>query len=163
VRKSKHKPYLDYEDGSSSTSRLLIWQALKEYSTKALLPLLNDKEAIVRTAVAREFQVRGGSAVWRLAKGLSNSRRKHDRVMGLFILSQLGTPSLPYQQQSFDLIDSLLRRERSSEVIEEALYAIGHLRKGQPIRHEQLVKRIVNISARRGSALSNAKAFALRK
>ena len=162
MRRNSRKPYLDYEDLSNSTSRLLIWQALRKYPTKALLPMLQDKEPVVRTSVARELQMRGGATAWRFAKDLCKSRKTHDRVIGIFIISQLGTPRLPYQQESLDLINSMLSRERSSEVVRECLYAIGHLRKGKPLNNEKMAQRIKNISVRAHSGLSAAKAFAMR-
>lgn len=162
MRKNNRKPYLDYEDPSNSTSRLLIWQALRKYPTKALFPMLQDKEPVVRTSVARELQMRGGGAVWRFAKDLCKSKKTHDRVIGIFIISQLGTPRLPYQQESLDLIDSLLSRERSSEVVKECLYAIGHLRKGKPLNNEKLAQRIKKMKLSDHSGLSAAKAFAMR-
>jgi HEAT repeat protein len=125
--------------------------------------MLQDQEPVVRTSVARELQMRGGAAVWRIAKDLCKSKKTQDRVIGIFLISQLGTPRLPYQQESLDLINSLLSHERSSEVIEECLYAIGHLRKGKPLGNENLVQRIKGMKARPGSSLSAAKAFAVRK
>jgi hypothetical protein len=125
--------------------------------------MLHDKEAVVRTSVARELHIRGGRAVWRLATGLCKSKKPSDRVIGVFIISQLGTPRLPYQRESLELIDSLLDRERSPEVIEESLYAIGHLRKGEPLRNEKLLLRVKSIKAKKGSSLAAAKAFAMHK
>jgi hypothetical protein len=163
MRKNSRKPYIDRRDLSSSTSRLLIWQALKKYRVNALVPMLQDPELVVRTAVARELQLRGGAAVWALVKKLCKRRNVSDRVIGLFILGQLGTPRLPYQRESLALIDSMLRYERSPDVVEQALYATGHLRKGKPLGEHRLAQRIRDVRARRGSSLSEAKAFALRK
>ena len=72
---------IDDLDGSSSTLRLLVWQALKSYPTEALLKLLGDDDFIVRTAVARELQVRGGSEVhaWAMNHASNGSEIERDR------------------------------------------------------------------------------------
>jgi hypothetical protein len=161
VRKSSRKIYVDPQDLSSSTSRLLIWQALKSYSTKSLIAMLTDPELIVRTAVSRELQLRGGKVVWRLCKDLCHSKKVEDRVSGLFILGQLGTPELPYRKHSLSLIQALLRREHSLPVVEQAFYAIGHLRKGEPLEDESLEELVRKRKTFKRSALAEAKAFAL--
>src|SRR5207253_4290551 len=97
VRRSKGDAldaYVDPNDLSASTSRLLIWQALRTYSVQALIPMLRDPEIEVRTTVARELQVRGGSTVWAAARKLCQTRSARDKIMGLFVLGQLGTPRL---------------------------------------------------------------------
>ena len=50
-------------DASTSTLHLLVWQALQTYTVEALLPLLDDNDSIVRTAAARELQLRGSKQV----------------------------------------------------------------------------------------------------
>ena len=154
--------YIDPKDLSASTSRLLIWQALRKYSLKALVPMLRDPEIEVRTTAARLLQVRGGSATWGLARKLCAAKSVQDRVMGLFILGQLGTPHLPYKLRTLDLIESLLSHRQPVVVVEQALYSIGHLRQGQPLEHSALLKRITALKVRKGSDLAAAKAFALR-
>jgi len=164
VRRSKRDAldaYIDPKDLSASTSRLLIWQALQTYSVKALIPMLSDPEIEVSTTAARLLQVRGDRAVWRLAKNLCSAQSLRERVMGLFILGQLGTPRLPYKLQTLDLIASLLSRRQPAIVVEQALYSIGHLRQGQPLEHGVLLERIAALKVRRGTDLATAKAFAL--
>jgi hypothetical protein len=142
---------------------MLIWRSLKSATIKGLIGLLNDPELMVRTIAARELQLRGGVGVWKLCRSLIGSRKKSDRVVGLFILGQLGTPKLPYQAESFALIHSVLQRDASGPVVEQALYSIGHLRKGQPIPDYELARVVKNIKTLPGSALAQAKAFALRR
>jgi hypothetical protein len=164
VRRSKADAldaYIDPKDLSASTSRLLIWQALRKYSLKALVPMLRDPEIEVRTTAARLLQVRGGSAIWGLARKLCAAKSVRERVMGLFILGQLGTPRLPYKLRTLDLIESLLSHRQPAVVVEQALYSIGHLRQGQPLEHSALLVRIAALKVRKGSDLAAAKAFAL--
>ena len=116
MRRARLRDYIDSQDLSSSTTRLLIWQALKTYGIRPLIGLLNDPEIVVRTAVARELQLRGGQIVWRICNAMCHSRVVSDRILALFILGQLGTPRLPYQKKSLELIDFVLHRERISAV-----------------------------------------------
>jgi hypothetical protein len=153
--------YIDPQEPSSSTLRVLVWRALKGASIKGLITLLKDTDVVVRTIAARELQLRGGPAVWRLCLDLCKSRQVGDRVLGLFILAQLGSPKLPYRQESLQLIKSMLPRERSLSVVEQAFYAIGHLRKGKPISDHELESYVSRCNVRRGSALAEAKKFAL--
>jgi hypothetical protein len=165
VRRSKADAldaYIDPKDLSASTSRLLIWPALKTYSVKALIPMLSDPEIEVSTTAARLLQVRGDRAVWGLARKLCDAESIRERVIGLFILGQLGTPRLPYKSQTLDLIASLLSHRQPTIIVEQALYSIGHLRQGQPLEHDALLKRITTLKVRKGSDLATAKAFALR-
>jgi HEAT repeat protein len=161
VRHAETEKYLDQGDASSSTARLLIWQALRAYPFKGLRRLLHDNDVIVRTAAARELQLRGGSRVWRLTRALCKSASTADRVIGLFIIGQLGTPNLPYQKASFQLIYELLRRTRSPVITENALYAIGHLRKGAPVAHKELQAWIKKLNVRENAHLREARKFAL--
>jgi|HubBroStandDraft_1064217.scaffolds.fasta_scaffold107366_1 hypothetical protein len=154
--------YIDPKDLSESTSRLLIWQALNSYSLAGLVKLLEDPEVEVRTSAARQMHIRGGTVAWNAARKLCLSRRPRDKVMGLFILGQLGTPRLPYKQETLDLIHSMLSRRQPEIVMEQALYTVGHLRQGRPLEHPNLYRKIVDLRVARGSALGDAKAFALR-
>jgi hypothetical protein len=165
VRRSKGSmldAYIDPIDLSASTSRLLIWEALRSYSVKALIKMLGEPEIEVRTSAARQLHIRGGGAAWAAARKLCLSRRPGDRVLGLFVLGQLGTPRLPYKHQTLGLIDALLSRRQPALVIEQALYSVGHLRQGRPLEHGSLLKRITGLEVRRGSDLADAKGFALR-
>ena len=71
----------------NSTIDLLVFQALKQYSTNALVPMLEDKDVIVRSAVARELQIRGGDDVFTAAQNLGASERHESReIAALFVL-----------------------------------------------------------------------------
>jgi hypothetical protein len=166
VRRSKGDPldaYIDRKDLSVSTSRLLIWQALRTYSIRALVPMLTDPEITVRTTAARELQVRGGPIVWAAARKLCESKSVRDKITGLFVLGQLGTPHLPYKQKTLALIDALLCHRQPTVVDEQALYSVGHLRQGQPLKLRTLAKRIGALKVQRGTDLAAARAFALRR
>lgn len=93
---------------SYSTVRHLVWKALEQYSTQILLPMLQDTDAIVRTAVARELQVRGGDDVFTVAIELTNALRFEGREIAAFLLGQLGTPDYPYRDKSIPYLRKLL-------------------------------------------------------
>jgi HEAT repeat protein len=110
-----------------STLRLLVYQALKQYSTVALLPMLQDKSSIVRSAVARELQVRGEIDVFAHAKDLLQSEKGTDREIAAFLLGQLGTPDFPFRQQTVPLLEERLRLDADPSVREAAAAGLGHL------------------------------------
>ena len=91
-------------DVQNSTIDLLVFQALKQYSTNALVPMLEDKDVIVRSAVARELQIRGGHEVFIAAQNLGASERHESREIAAFLLGQLSTPTLPSLEQSVPLL-----------------------------------------------------------
>lgn len=117
---------IDDADLEKSTLRLLVFQALKQYATNALLPMLVDKDAIVRSAVARELQIRGGEDVFLAAKKLATFERHEMREIAAFLLGQLGTPALPYRTQSIPLLKVHLTDDYH-EVRSAAAAALGHL------------------------------------
>ena len=117
---------IDSPDLEKSTLHLLLFQALKQYSTSALLPMLGGKDAIVRVAAARELQTRGGDDVFEVAASFVKSSRHESREIAAFLLGQLGTPKLPYRGQSLPLLTALLKDDYY-EVRSAAAAALGHL------------------------------------
>lgn len=117
---------IDDLDASSSTLRLLVGQALRSWSIDALLGLLTDNDYIVRTAAARELQVRGESRVYEEVVKLKNDERTYVREICAFILGQLGTPDMPYRNNSWPLLLELLS-DQAPEVRAAAAAALGHL------------------------------------
>ena len=93
---------------SYSTLRHLVWKALEQYPTQNLLPMLQDTDAIVRTAVARNLHVRGGDDVFTFAIELTNALRFEGREIAAFLLGQLGTPNYPYRDKSIPYLRKLL-------------------------------------------------------
>jgi hypothetical protein len=122
-------------DRKGHSLRMLVAQALRDYRTEALLPLLKDKDAIVRSAVARQLQLRGGATV--LAEALSLLRDPIDqsREIAAFVLGQLGTPRAPYRSKSVRALMDLLSREKSVAVLASALSSLGHLRAQEAVPH----------------------------
>ena len=117
---------IDNPDFEKSTLSLLVFQALKQYSTPSLLPMLTDEDLIVRSSVARELQLRGGIEVFSEAKRLSISIRHENREIAAFLLGQLGTPDMPFREQSIPILKKLMIDDYH-EVQSAAISALGHL------------------------------------
>jgi HEAT repeat protein len=115
-------------DASASTLHLLVWQALQTYTIDALLALLDDRDPIVRTAVARELQTRGGVKVFEASLARCDDQSADGREIAAFILGQLGAPDFPFRSQSIPRLVDLAISDRSSKVRAAAVAALGHLR-----------------------------------
>ena len=154
--------YIDPVDPSTSTSRLLAWEALRKYPTKALIGLLDDAEVEVRTLAARELQLRGGRNLLKLGMGMLASRSPSRRALGAFLLGQLGTPRLPFAMKTGEVFERFLSRERSSDVVEIALYALGHVGGKQKLANAKLLGLVKARSRSTSAAIRRAAKFALR-
>lgn len=111
-----------------STLGVLVYQALKQYSSSALLPLLSDPSNTVRSAAARETQMRGEIDTLHYCVQLLKGASAREREIAAFVLGQLGTPKLPYKSASIPLLEQCLMTDRSITVIATAIAALGHLR-----------------------------------
>lgn len=117
---------IDDFDSSTSTIRLLVSQALKEWPVEGLLRLLYDDDVIVRTGAARELQIRGGDEVFHKVLQYLDDASENVREISAFTLGQLGTPDYPFRKES---ISALLRLapDSSGAVRASVAAAIGHL------------------------------------
>jgi len=134
---------IDNPDYSKSTIQLLVFQALKKWDTNPLFHLLFDKDCIVRSAVARELQIRGKEETFHNLKVLLEDRRAYVREISTFILGQLGTPRYPFKKQSIPLLTKMLK-DSDSEVRAAAAAALGHLGSEQPIEDEAVCTLLLN-------------------
>jgi len=74
------------------------------------------------------LQKRGTQEVLEAAKGLLSEPSDEKRSLGAVILGQLGWWEGAFRKETRDLLLSLLREGRSDDLIETALYALGHAR-----------------------------------
>lgn len=118
--------------------RALVSDAVKKYSIAGLFGLLHDRNVIVRSAAARELQVRGTLAVFKKAKELLEDSESTARELGAFILGQLGTPTRPFRGRSITLLGDLLKKEKSPSVIATTLASLGHLKAREGIKAQLL-------------------------
>lgn len=117
---------IDDADYSESALKLLVYQALKFYPLNALHSLISDSSVIVRSAVARELQVRGDESTFVILSSLINDPCESTREICAFALGQLGTPSYPFREKTLPLLSSLAR-DSSIEVRSAAIAGLGHL------------------------------------
>lgn len=117
---------IDDIDASGSTLRLLVSQALKNWNIEAVLGLIVDEDHIVRTAAARELQLRGSRFIYEQVIMLITDDRAYVREICAFILGQLGTPDMPYKDESYPLLLDLLE-DKERDVRMAAAAALGHI------------------------------------
>jgi HEAT repeat protein len=113
------------DDSESGTLGTLLFQALRLYSVEALHAIVFDENPLVRTAVARELQIRGDISTSEFMQQSSRDVREYVREISAFTLGQLGTPERPYRDQAIRvLID--LATDDSVDVRAAAVSALGH-------------------------------------
>ncbi|HCF0036567.1 HEAT repeat domain-containing protein [Pseudomonas aeruginosa] len=117
---------IDDLDESSSILRLLVADSLKRWTDNALLGLLSEQDAIVRTAGARELQMRGGRDIFEKVQHLSGNENPETREIAAFILGQIGTPKMPFKDESLPTLLSLADDEDAG-VRSATAAAFGHL------------------------------------
>ena len=117
---------IDKEDSSSSTLRLLAGEALKIWTTKAVLKLLSDEDYIVRTAAARELHMRNDEEIFSYLEKMASSQKGYEREISAYTLGQLATPKRIYRESSLPILLGLIK-DQDSDVRSAATAAFGHL------------------------------------
>lgn len=107
---------------------LEIWDKLRPESTPVLLDLLCDESDATRTVAAKELQVRGERVAFERAVELSSSAKAEFRDIAIYLIGQLGTPALPFKQESIPLLEKFLIGDQSPTVRETAARALGFQR-----------------------------------
>jgi len=118
----------DGADKPGHSLRTLVAQALRAYKTPELLQFLRSKDVVVRSAAARELQIRGGKAVLHQTVLLLADEMPQSREVASFILGQLGTPKRPFRIPSIAALLAQVAKETDTDVLEAALVSLGHLR-----------------------------------
>ena len=149
---------IDDPDCSKSTIRLLVFQAVKLWKSEALFHLLFDEDYIVRSAVARELQMRGEEEIFSKVIGLWEDKRSYVREICAFSLGQFGTPHMPYKEQSLPvLLNMFIDHDR--EVRASAICAVGHLcADGMPVHVES---KLLSMADDKDEDIRESVAFAL--
>ena len=106
---------------------MLVGQALRIYETAALYPFLGDHDPIVRTAAARELQMRGERSTLVYCRSLIQSRLAADREIAAFILGQLGTPKLLFKKQSVSYLGDAIKAEHNKSALATMILSVGRL------------------------------------
>lgn len=142
-------------DRDGHSLRLLVWLGLRRFPTLALFQFLSDPDVIVRSATARELQIRGGKRVFEKTKQLLVSDKKNLRELAAFILGQLGTPKRPFKAESTQLLLQLLRSETNATVRATAIDSLGWL------HTTRAIKNIVSFAKDRSPAVRGSVGFAV--
>jgi len=114
-------------DKKGHSLRTLLWQALSKYETEALFQFVLDKDIPVRTAAARELQMRRTRKVFKFAAELTTRKSQVAREMGAFILGQIGAPKYPFRKEAVPLLEELSGDDNAS-VRAAAVAGLGHLK-----------------------------------
>lgn len=117
---------IDDTDLSVSTIRLLASQTLKKWTVSSILKLLEDDDYVVRTLASRELHQRGGQDVFDEMVKFSSSPTGFVREIAAFVLGQLGTPNMPFKNESLPILLRLITDDQS-EVRAAAAAAMGHI------------------------------------
>lgn len=117
---------IDDPDCTNSTIRLLVFQGLQKWDTKSIFELLYDEDYIVRSAAARELQIRGEEWTFKKLQNLVANPIPYVREISAFTLGQLGNPKYPFKKQSIPLLKKMLFDD-DPEVRAAAVAAFGHL------------------------------------
>lgn len=118
---------IDDENASSQSVRTLVAHALRSFPTRALLPILDDGNPLVRTAAARELQIRGerdalDHVLERVGDACADSRE-----IAAFTLGQFGTPHYRYRDELVPALNALAL-DPAVDVRAAAIAGLGHLR-----------------------------------
>lgn len=132
----------------------LVWQAIQIYPVDKLEQFIVDPDERVRLAAARRLQVHGGRFGYELAVKLIKSDDVDLKIIGIFILGQLGSPDFPFLKTSQPILMALLG-EKSRRVQREAMISLGHL------GVDSAVSRIVNFASSKDKKTRMAAAAAL--
>ncbi len=89
--------------------------------------MLEDEDVVVRTAVARELQIRGERTAFDHVLPRCDDAHDFIREIAAFTLGQFGTPTYPFRSASIPKLAELAVGDSSPEVRAAAVAALGHL------------------------------------
>lgn len=116
--------------------------------------LAEDPESDERWRLVTEVQRRGDRESFDIAMELAGSANAEERELGVDVLGQLGfrdeEADRPFREPTIDFLIELLNDETSSEVLESATTALGHLRAKRAIPTVAALSRHPNPEVRMG-------------
>jgi len=95
-------------------------------SEKIFTRLLNNKTQKTFWENIRELRKRPNKEVYNKAFKLANSKIEKEKIIGIYVLAQLGFNPRFQQEKTVDLYFNLLENEKSSKVISVILSSISH-------------------------------------
>lgn len=151
---------IDEIDLSESTLRVLLWEALRSYSTKDLLTLVRDSDYIVRTAAAKQLHFRPEIEVYDGVLKLCSSSIDFEREIGAFILGQLGISVFPFKEGSITPLIQLISDD-SDDVCTAAIVALGHLGADGFIDNDEFILKLLQLANHQNADIRAACAYSL--
>ena len=109
-------------------------------SEKIFTRLLNNKTQKTFWDNIHELRKRPNKKVYNQAFKLANSKTEKEKIIGIYLLAQLGFDPRFQQQKTVDLYFKLLEYEKSPKVISAILSSIGH--NNENINENQILKLI---------------------
>ncbi len=148
----------DDSDPTASTLGILVSEALKQWNTDALFMLLQDDNEIVRVSASRELQLRGDRSIFEKTLALFHDNNSKVREMVAYIMGQLGTPLMPYREESLHPLLSLTY-DNDANVRSASAAAFGHLcYNGTP---QEVEDRLVQLCSDKDKDVRACAAYAL--
>lgn len=137
--RGKRVPKTAELDRADDTVQLMAFRVMQGLSPLATQRYVDDDHEVVRLEAARRLQWFGTQREFDFALTLTRSPLARRREIGAFILGQLGFAAKsqsrraaprPFRRQSVPVLERLWYEDRSVQVRESAIYALGHLAAG---------------------------------
>jgi HEAT repeat protein len=94
---------------------------------------LNEKDEQDYWYIVTVLHNRGSEDVFDAALDLCESESSRDRVLGIHILAQLGTPERTFPEESVEVLLELLEYEEVPEVLHSIGVALGHYKESRAV------------------------------
>lgn len=131
---------------------------VKWTSEKIFTRLLNNKTKKTYWENIRELRKRPNLKVYNQAYRLSNSKIEKEKLIGIYVLAQLGFNPRFQQKKTLKLYFSLLKNEKSPKVISAILSSISH---NNDILYEEQISKLIEYKKHRFSDVRFQLALAL--
>ena len=106
----------------------LAWKGMELSDINELFDFLKDPDYRVRTLAAQAIQMKFATKdTFNRVLRMINSNNIINREIGAYILGQLGTPKMPFAQDSLAELYKLLDNNEEDDVLVSAISSIGHI------------------------------------
>jgi HEAT repeat protein len=137
---------LDGEDPTDGMLRRILWSAFTTLSEDKLFECALDEDRILRTAAARQIQLRASDACFNFAMSLVNSHRFDHREISAFILGQIGISRPELVAISIPPLTKLLD-DPYYEVRATAIYALSYRCDDTGADFPLILERVINLAS----------------
>ncbi len=135
-------------------------EGLKSKETGFVLGLLRHEESAVRSLAARELHFRAGRMVFDALKPLCSDACEEIRDTAALTLGQLGTPAMPFRDETVPLLLKLMK-DPAPLVRSSAACALGHLFGVDADMSPEVERALHDLARDRSCAVRSGVAFAL--